>query len=113
MATTQRIPAHFQGELNANGLGSIYAVDPNSQRVSLPVPDAYVVDGFTWGSASTESGRATAACLIIHLAACFDNLTVTDESIQRLVDGLVSCLAHDHGWAISSLEVYDLLVNAG
>ena len=54
-------PAYYRGVIAANGMGSIFAVCPDGRSVDVPVSAGYVSDGFTWGSARSESSRATAS----------------------------------------------------
>lgn len=89
--TNQRTPAYYQGEMAGDGLGSISAIYPDGSSETLPVPTRYVIDGFTWGSATTESGRAAAASLLCHLAS-FAAVTVTDQTVRRLARVLIAVL---------------------
>lgn len=104
--TNLRTPAYYQGEIAPGGLGTISAVCPDGESEPLPIPTNYVVDGFTWGSATTESGRAAAASLVSHLADRFDTVTLTEEAIQRLAKTLIARLPDGQNWQISSLDVY-------
>lgn len=104
--TNIRTPAYYQGEIVAGGLGTISAIYPDGESEPLPIPTNYVIDGFTWGSATTESGRAAAASLVSHLADRFDTVTMTEAEIQRLAKTLIARLPDGQGWQISSLDVY-------
>ena len=108
--TNQRTPAYYQGVTAGDGLGRISAIYPDGSSETLPVPTYYVIDGFTWGSATTESGRAAAASLLRHLAS-FAAVTVTDRTVQRLARVLIAVLPAGKDWRISSLDLH-LLVHA-
>lgn len=104
--TNLRTPAYYQGKIVAGGVGTISAIYPDGASEPLPIPAKYVIDGFTWGSPTTESGRAAAASLASHLADRFDTVTHTEDTIQRLARSLIARLAEGRDWQISSLDVY-------
>ncbi len=104
--TNLRTPAYYQGEIVTGELGTISAAYPDGVSEHLPVPTNYVIDGFTWGSATAESGRAAAASLVSHFADRFDTVTLTEEAVQLLAKTLIAHLADGQSWQISSLDVY-------
>lgn len=106
MLTNQRTPACYQGVMAGDGLGRISAIYPHGRSETLPMPTNYVIDGFTWGSATTESGRAAAASLLCHLANRVAVVTVTDQSVHRLARVLIAALPAGQDWRISSLDLY-------
>ncbi len=106
MLSNQRTPAYYQGVMAGDGLGSISAIYPDGSAETLPVPTDYVIDGFTWASATTESGRAAAASLLCHLANHLATVTVTDQTVQRLARVLIAVLPAGQDWRISSLDLY-------
>ncbi len=113
MLTNLRTPAYYHGEMAGSGLGTISAIYPDGESEPLAVPTSYAIDGFTWGSATTESGRAAAASLVSHLADRFATVTVNDEAVQRLARTLIARLPDGQDWRISSLDVYFCLHVAG
>lgn len=106
MLTNQRTPAYYQGVMAGDGLGSISAIIPAGSSETLLVPTSYVIDGFTWGSATTESGRAAAASRLCHLANRVAFVTVTDRTVQHLARVLIAVLPAGQDWRISSLDLY-------
>lgn len=89
-----------------DGLGRISAIEPDGDSETLPVSSDYVIDGFTWGSATTETGRAAAASLLGDLANHLANVTVTDQTVQRLARVLIAVLPAGQDWRISSLDLH-------
>lgn len=100
-------PAYYTGIIGAGGLGVITANFANHRTAIVEPTDDYVVDGFTWGSATSESARSTAAALVSHLRATgVPTPAPRPELFKALAKEVIAGWPHDADWRISSLELY-------
>jgi hypothetical protein len=106
----QRTPAYYRGHIAADGTGAVVAVYPDNSVDTLPIPDGYVIDGFGWGADTAESSRATAAAVILHLADRTGLASTSEEDVGHVTRAFVAHLDDGRRWAVSSLDIYRLLV---